>query len=158
MKLLKRSLHSNVPIKSAYTIGTVYYETTLNQVIDALENNDANMWLILALKESGWDSIDFKNNMFGSKVINDKLYICQTNGQDINVSGKDVDPETALDDYELSELSAYIEPASDDIIIKNITGYEIKITNVNETAIELLQHGNSLLDVVKDAEELGLLD
>lgn len=155
MKIIK---NFSSPITAATSVGTTYYKASIDELIDALKTSDGNIWVINMLEYKGWDAIDFDNNLFGSKVIGDDLYLCETDGQDIQINGQLVDPEKALDEYDVSELSAYIKPADSKKLTNSITGYEVKITDVDDTAIDLLKVGNSFIDVVKDAEELGLLD
>ena len=157
MKIIKSS-NKLETISATKQLSTVFYETTIENAIDALERSNGNIWVIELLKSNGWDAIDFKHNLFGSKVIDDKLYICETNGQDIQVNGQPVDPERALEECSIEDLSEYIQPASDDKITSSITGYEITVSNVEDVAIQLLEDGNSFSDVVRDAEELELIN
>lgn len=156
MKITKNS--KILPVTAASSYGTKFYKVTIEDVIDALKQSNGNIWVIHMLESEGWDAIDFENNLFGSRVIDDELFICETDGQDIQVNGRSVDPEKALDIYSISELSAYIQPADVNKITSSITGYEIKLSDVDNVAVELIQSGHSFTDVVKDAEELGLLD
>ena len=156
MRITKNSKLQSIEAATSY--GTKFYRTTIDETIDALKQSNSNIWVIYMLESEGWNAIDFDNNLFGSKVIDDELFICETDGQDIQVNGHFIDPEKALEEYDVSELSAYIQPADKDKIAKSITGYEVKISDVDKVAIELLDNGYSFTDVVKDAEELELLD
>lgn len=157
MKIIKASNANKNIIQAATSIGTTYYEVDIDDALDAIEKSDGNIWILSVLRSDGWDALDLDNNLFGSRVIDDKLYICQTDGQDIQVDEELVDPEKALDKYSIEELSAYIQPADDDTITKNITGYEISFSDVEKVAKELLEEGYSFNDIVRDAEDLSLI-
>lgn len=75
----------------------------------------------------------------------------------IHIDGTEVDPEQALDEYETEDLSAYIQDATDDIICASITGYELKFKDIENTAIQILESGVSLKDLIADADELNLV-
>lgn len=137
--------------------GTTYYRCSLSEIIDSLSDTDANPWIISELSNYGWDAIDFKHNLFGSRIIDGILYICETNGQDISVNGNNIDPETALNEYSLEDLSNYITKADDKIISSKITGYEIQFKDIDTTAIHLIESGISFQDVVQYADELNLI-
>lgn len=145
-------------VTAATQRGTTFYRCTIDQVIETLENIDANMWLQYVIKEYGWDAIDFKHNLFGSEIIDDVLYICKTDGYEIQINGEDVEPEFALEDYSIEELSAYIEDATDDIVRSSITTYELKPIDLDEVSLRLLELGNSFTDVVKSAQDADLIE
>lgn len=158
MKILKTHQHKTI-INSATSAGTVYYQTELSDAIDALESADGNVFVINELQKHGWKAIDLKHNLFGSAVIDDKLYICNTDGKDILVEdGTLADPENALFEYDTDMLSAYIKLATPDVITKSITGYEVNISDIDSSALDLLKQGVSFVDLIKAAEDLNLTD
>ena len=140
------------PIMAAKHEGTTFYQTTLDAVISALENDKANVWLRAAIAESGFDALNFETGLWGSQVINDDLFICDTDGQKLNIDGTLINPETALEEYHLEALSPFIQQATDDIILRYITEYEIKTPDFDNLAIELLNGGWSFSELAKDAE------
>ncbi len=153
---LKHTIRSATAVTAAMQLGTTYYRVTLNDIESVMQDStDANIWILKSFQELGWDAIDFEHNLFGSQVIDDVLYICNTDGRDIDVGGEKVDPEIALDDYNLSELSDYIEDADDETILKYITSYEIKTPKFNNWAAELLKAGYKFTDLVTDAQEFS---
>lgn len=153
---LKRTIKSATAVTAAMQIGTTYYRVTLDDIESVMQDStDANIWILKSFQELGWDAIDFEHNLFGSQVIDNVLYICNTDGRDIDVRGEKVDPETALDDYKLSDLSTYIEDADEEIILKYITPYEIKTPKFNNWASELLKDGYTFTDLVNDAQEFS---
>ena len=133
--------------------GTIYYKTTVEEIIDTLKDQEANPWLIAAFQNDGYDAIDFKHNLYGSAVLDDGLYICVTDGHDIEVNGEEVDPEDALEDYSVDELSKYIQPATPDIIKRWITPDEIKKPWLDKWAPELLNSGHSFIELAEAAKE-----
>lgn len=145
-----------------YSEGTTFYEATLDDILSVLESDDANPWLIYALKSDGMDAIKI-DDMFGSAIIDDVLYICVTDGRDIVVDGRRIDPEYALDNSmtqeTVSELySDYIVRASKDIIRERITEYEIEMRNTSDLAAWMLDDGIAFEDIVEYAREIDLIE
>lgn len=143
-------------IQGAESIGTTFYSADLKTVQEVLKSNHLNLFAQYSIDEYGWDAIDFKHNLFGSEVIDDILYICVTDGQDINIEGKSVDPESALTEYDVSSCEDYIQEATDDIILKHITVYEVIVDDIDTAALELLKQGESFEDLMEAAQELDL--
>lgn len=151
MKIIKSSTDKHSEI------GTTFYQVSLKELQDSLKGSDANIWMQKAFEEDGFDAIEFKHSLFGSRVIDDILYICITDGYDITVNGKEVDPETALDYYNPeTELSDYVKLADDDIIMENITEYEMKPIDFDKWAADLLKD-YSFMDLVKAAKDFDIL-
>ena len=123
---------------STTSIRTTFYSVNLQDAIDAMTKTHENVWLIESLKMLGWDAINFKVALFGSDVIEDVLYICETDGADIIINNKPTDPELALTNYSIEDLQEYIQPATDDIILRYITTYEIKLPDFDKWAPEML--------------------
>lgn len=153
---LRRTIKGNTLITAATQVGTTYYQITLDDVKNAMkDNNDANIWILKSFEELGWDAIDFDHNLFGSQIIDNVLYLCVTDGRNIEVGGGLVDPEAALEDYDVSELSAYVQEADEDTILKYITQYEIETPNFNKWAEDLLSDGYKFTDLVSAAQEFS---
>lgn len=150
MKIYRKINAAATPAKNS---GTTFYATTAEDIIKAYDDNSSNIWVRQAFIEEGLDAIDYDNNLFGSAVIGDTLYICVTDGKEIEVNGTLVDPETALTDYTLDDLSEYTKNASADIIRRYITEYEIKSPDFDKWAIDMLNDGVSFSDLVADYED-----
>lgn len=133
--------------------GTTFYKVSLPDLIDMLRKLDANIIMIGALEMDGWSCIDFEKNLFGSAVIDDDLYLCKTNGKDIIVNGEEVDPEYALEEYTLEELSDYIADATPEDIRLEITPYEVTNFDIEDVALDQLQAGVSFRTLVHAAED-----
>lgn len=142
-------------ITGARTRGTTFYKTTINQIISVLESHNMNIFDIEALKTYKFDALDI-DAMYGSQIIDDNLYICDTDGELITVKDEKIDPEDAFIYYAPDELSKYIDNASDDIILKYITDYEINLIDIDRLAKNLLNDGHSFLDLYVAASELQL--
>ena len=139
--------------------GTTFYKVTESQLKDALNNSkDVNLWVKAVVDRDGFRALNFKSSLFGSKVIGNTLYLCKTDGSDIEVNGKSVDPETALDQVSLSALSDYIDDADDDIICKSITEYELDFKDIEKLAIELLRENYAFNELYDAATEIGLAE
>ena len=118
-------------------IGTHFYSATYDQVKDVLDTHDTNLFVLYAFENDGWDAIDIRK-LFGSSIIDDTLYICVTDGKDIYVQGKRVDPEAALSEFDVTELQDYIEPAND----------------IESIAINMLEDGISLNRLIENYNDL----
>ena len=133
--------------------GTTFYVITKDAMKKAFDADDVNVWLKAALDGDGFDAIDFDHNLFGSKVIDDTLYLCITDGRDIIIDGKSVDPEKALDKYTPEQLPDFTSKATDKLIRRYITEYEICTLNFDEIAVDLLRAGTSFERLADDYEE-----
>ena len=138
--------------------GTVYYKCTLDQIIDALSKEDENLWLQYALKEYGWKALNLDTYMFGSKIINNLLYLCKTDGYYINIDGEEVDPEEALDEYPLDKLAAYIQDFDEGVVRSTISMYDMAVVDLNVIAISMLEDGRDYTEITKRAIESGLIE
>lgn len=133
--------------------GTVWYEAEFEQVRDALK--EENLILYGAFLTNGFDCIsNIDINLPGSYVQGDYLYICESDGELINVNGDQVDPEYAMEEYEPEMLSAYIVPADDKIIKQKLTEYEITNYDIDEVAYELFDEGYTFTTILADYEKI----
>lgn len=153
-----QSIEESQTITAAQTVGTVFYQVTEDNVKDALHGDKGNMWMAAEFDRYSWDCIDADKSLYGSVVVDDTLYLCVTDGQDISVAGEMVNPEEALEKYDLETLASYIQESTPDIILRYITEYEIKFKDVEDTAIYLLEDGNSFADIVEAASAISLID
>lgn len=157
---MKRSKSTKLQsVTAASNIGTTYYRATLDNVIQTLTRNDANIFLLYLIEADGFDALDFKKHMFGSAVFEenheDVIYICVTDGYEIEVDGEMIDPEEALENYSPSYLDNRIQDANDDIIMRNITPYELLDFDESSIARGILRtYDVSFKKVVSDFEEI----
>lgn len=154
MKRYRKIKSEGSYIKAAATPGgTVWYEAEFEQVRDALK--EENLILYGAFLTNGFDCIsNIDINLPGSYVHGDYLYICETDGQLINVNGNQVDPESAMEEYEPEVLSAYIVPADDKIIRQKLTEYEITNYDIDEVADALFEEGYTFTTILADYEKM----
>lgn len=139
-------------IFSATNIGTTYYEIDLDFAITELRKH-GNLFTYMQIKQLGFECIDLSKNLFGSEIIDDKLYICVTDGKDIIVDNYPINPIDASKFYNIDELYDYVETGSSKVVIQYITPYEVPVDNFEESTIELLSEGFSLDQIVKDYEK-----
>lgn len=135
---------------------TVFYKVEEDQMINAFKNSrDTNVFLIYMIESHGFECLDL-SKMFGSGIADDgNLYICKTDGQLINVNGKEVDPEDALKDCTIEELPAYIQDADDETILWYITPDEIIVDkDIDDVAKEMLEEGYHFDELVADCREI----
>lgn len=144
-------------IFSASDIGTTFYKISPEDVDRVFNKKDTNMILKEAFKTYGWEALDI-DRMWGSIIDGDYLYLCVTDGYDIEVNGEEVDPESALEMYGVDACSDYVQDGNEDIISSHITEYEIGDVDIDEIALSLLQSGYHFSTIVLDAEELGLIN
>ena len=151
MKRYIRAESSEIPTK-----GTTFYSLTMDQILDFFEDKKQNAWIYMSFKESGWKAIDFEHNLFGSKVVDDILYLCVTDSADIEVNGKSVDPEDALEDYAPEDLAEFIKEGTDAVIKRYITEYEVFTPKYNEWASDLLKEYDftKLVDDYQEFQEI----
>ena len=136
---------------------TVFYTITESQLLKHYDADD-NYIVRYIVSENGFDAFEI-DNMYGSKLIGDILYLCVTDGNDIIVNGEEIFPEDALDMYDISALSAYIQPGDDDVIDRYVSTYELKPIDINDVAPDILDQGAvDFTEVVEWAKELDLLD
>lgn len=134
--------------------GTVFYETSIDDIIDTLENYDSNLFLMNELQQNGLDAINLHNTLYGSAIIDGMLYICVSDGYNILVNDEEVNPLTALNTYDLNDLSAYIQDTNQDIIHRYITLYEVPVENIESATEYLLKIGYSLKAITSAYNEL----
>ena len=159
---MKRLKHNNIAEKSkiysAIQEGTTFYHVTLDDAINYLSTKETNLILSYMISTYGWDSLDFSKGLFGSGLVNNDLYICQTDGYDIDVNGESVDPESAFDEYGPENLESYIEEATPQIIKRMITPYElIEDIDMNEVAVGIISSGHDFSELLKSLEDIDRL-
>lgn len=148
MKRYRKAKPEGSYIRAAATPGgTVWYEAEFDQVRDALK--EENLILYGAFLTNGFDCI-----LPGSYVQGDHLYICESDGELINVNGDQVDPESAMEEYGPEMLSAYIVPADDKIIQQKLTDYEITNYDIDEVADALFEEGYTFTTILADYEKI----
>ena len=154
MKLYRKAKPEGSYIRAAATPGgTIWYEAEFEQVRDALK--EENLILYGAFLTNGFDCIsNLGINLPGSYVQGDYLYICESDGELINVNGDQVDPDSAMEEYGPEMLSAYIVPADDKIIRQKLTEYEITNYDIDEVAYELFDEGYTFTTILVDYEKI----
>lgn len=156
MKLMKKILAATT-VTEVRSSGTAYYKVELEDAIKMLQKNKSNMWLIQRLEADGWDAIDFKQSLFGSYVDGSVLYICVTDGSDIQVGEDSVDPEKAMEEYGPDMLASYIIDADDKVVCLRISEYDLAEFDIDEAAEVLLHEGKSFVDMMEHATTLPQL-
>ena len=103
----------NKNIKKDRSNGTTFYKCSLNDIKENIYNRSSfTDW---ALTESKLNAIDL-DQLPGSDVIDNYLYLCITDFDDIEINGELVDPEEALATIEITQLADYIESGTPEII------------------------------------------
>ena len=138
--------------KQIRRIGTKYIKMSLSDIKNTFESQ-GNLWIYYAISTNKFDSIDMKNSLFGSRILDDILYVCVTDGEFININNKLVDPEIALFEYNIAELDSYITAATSEDIIKYISPYEMLPIDYTAGALWLLRRNFKFEQLVDDYNE-----
>lgn len=158
MKLSKKE-HKPVVAAGNGGIGTTWYRVTISQFVDFIENRESNLFVKYTALTNYFDSLNI-DQMYGSAVYDDTLYICETDGQPLIVGNRDdVDPEKAFKEFTPEDLEVYIEDADEKILLKYITYREIDPDLLEDdqinAAIEALQSGYyTIEDLIKAYNEI----
>ena len=156
--MIIKKANRQTPIMSAETIaGTTWYPVTLKQFKDFAEDNIENVFLKYTIIYDGFDALDL-DLMYGTRIVDDTLYICSSDGKDIQVGNEEVDPEFALDKYSPDELSAYMEDVTDTVLESHTTANdfnrELLEENLNNAAIEALQDDVDFSELIDYYDEI----
>lgn len=136
----------------------VFRMITPDAFIDAFTDSSNNVWLAAYVEDKVFDVLDLERNLFGTKIIDGILYYCEKYMDEIEVNGKTIDAEDALDEYSVEELSPYIDvetPMSADDILSTFTYYEMYPIDWDEYAEDLIAK-NPFYKVVSDAYALDV--
>ena len=146
-------------------MGTTFYKITYDAIVDAYEDYNIVVWQ--ALKNYGWDAFDISKYLYGSQMFDDVLYVCDTDGVDIEVEdagefGENgmINPEEALAAVGPESLQEYIKVPDDDEIRKLVTPYDLNEggLDLDEIATQLLQQGYSFNEIVTAAADAQLIE
>lgn len=154
MKIIRTSKSTNNirKIVAAEGIGTTYYKATIDDIVDAVQE-DSNLFVYYAMLALGFEAIDLEHSLFGSYIDGNTIYFCDTDGEDIEVDGRMFNPEDAMGEFGPEALESYIQDATPEIIRRFITPYELKF-DVDEGAYWLMQDGFGFTEIVKSYEDL----
>lgn len=139
--------------------GTTFYAITIEAAVQAYQDN--NLIVYQALRDYGWDAFDISKYLVGSAIIDDVLYLCVTDGIDLDITGVGlVDPEEAISSVELESLSEYITEPTDKEILKHLTPYDLddEVLDLDNIAEELLLSGYTFIEIVKSAAAARLIE
>lgn len=145
-------------------MGTTFYKITYDAIVDAYEDYNIVVWQ--ALKDYGWDAFDISKYLYGSQMFDDVLYVCDTDGVDIEVDDAGdfgdnglLNPEEALAAVGPESLQEYIKVPSDDEIRKLVTPYDLSDGyDLDEIATQLLAQGYTFNEIVTAAADAQLIE
>lgn len=139
---------------------TRFYKLTLDELLDILRENGCNIITIWQLEEQGFSALDFKHSLWGCGVVDDFLYICDTDGKDILINGKQVDPEEVVNlladgDIDESAFSDYIVEPDEKYIRRWVDPDAMVQPDFEEAALALLQqpYKYTLQQIAKAADD-----
>ena len=137
---------------------TIIYKVELDDLIKILKENKENIISIWELEAAGLEAINLEKGLWGSGIMKDTLYLMKTDGKDILIDGQLLNPEEVFDlieagDYDISVLDPYIQDTDEKYVRIAISPDVMNPPDFEEAAADLLQSGNTLLDIVEAAEE-----
>lgn len=149
----------SIKADSAQQGGTRFYKIPKSDLIDYAWKSDGNVWIDSLLKDHFDDNILEDVMFLGSRVIDGSLYYCVSDLLPIEVDGEYVDPENALDDYSLKDLSGYIVDPAPRSVIEKVDFDDLSFSGVDleAMAIAILEDGESLYKLFEDADALSLV-
>lgn len=140
--IIKRTNKQTSIMSADFIAGTTWYPVSMEQFDDFAEDNIENVFLRYTAYYDGFKALDL-DLMYGSRIVDETLYICSSDGKPIQVGNEDVDPEFALDKYTPEDLHAYMEDVTDKILESHTTvndfDQDLLKENMNNAAIEALQ-------------------
>jgi hypothetical protein len=156
--MIIKKTNKYTPIMSAETIaGTSWYPVTAEEFKDYVEDNIENVFLKYTANYDNFEALDL-DLMYGTRIVDDVLYICSSDGKDIRVGDEEVNPEFALDEYTPDELSAYMEDVTDKVLESHTTvndfDKDLLKENLDNAAIEALQNGIDFSELIDYYDEI----
>lgn len=143
-------------------VGTTFYPISAERLLKALDRSKKklNKFFVDILRYTDLSALNL-DSFYGSQIdeVNNIFYLCVTDGKPIEVNGEEVDPAEALDKYSIEDLSQYTKQPDDDIILKNISVYDLNQdvfdSDIIDTIVEEnLQKGVHFKDIVVDYDDL----
>lgn len=155
--IIKKTGRQTSIMSADYIAGTSWYPVSISKFSDFAEDHIENVFLKYTALYDGFDALDL-DLMYGTRVIDDTLYICSSDGKAIQVGNEEVDPEFALDNYTPDELHAYMEDVTDNVLISHTTAndFDRKLLeeNLRDAAIEALQDFVDFPKLIEDYNEI----
>jgi hypothetical protein len=156
--MIIKKTNKYTPIMSAEMIsGTTWYPVTAKQFKEFAEDIIENIFIKYTAIYDGFEALDL-DLMYGTRIIDDVLYICSSDGKDIRIGDEEVSPEFALDNFTPDELSAYMEDATDKVLESHTTANDfdkdLLKENLDNAAIEALQDGIDFSELIDDYNEI----
>ena len=153
---MKRIIYSSV--NPAKTDGTRFYHVTLKEILKHFSKKKENCWLWYVFNELGLEALNLDDNLFGSFVSGDDLYVCVTDNKPVRVKGRKISPEYIADTFEVEDLQDYISEATDYIIHRYITEHEVYEPDFEAGYDVLLEEGYKPDKIERDAEKFPETD
>ena len=149
-----KNINAAEGVEESISESTVFYPIELDYLIDLLNKRNKNPMLIWMLETMGFDALNLEQ-LYGSAVVDDVLYLCRTTGDEILIDGKMVDPETAIEEYDIDGIAPYIADPDDNYIARAISPDEAVQPDLEDAAIALLQQPykmtlKEIVDAAKD--------
>lgn len=143
--------------------GTIFWRFDLDETTRELEQLDGNLILIQRLYDVGWNALDDVERAYAAAIItdDDELIICESNFEPILIDGELVEPEEALQQYDVRDLeeAGYVRDATASAVQKFITPYEMSTRfDLGEVVKELIDEDYSFQEIVDDAKDADLID
>lgn len=127
---------------------------------DSKTNSREEKFLILSKM---WDLKNYEmfdwDNIYDSQLIDGIVYVVDGAGSSVVIRDEEYSAEELLQVFEPHDLQEFITPGDDNVISKYFTEYEVKWESgdIEDIATQLMNDGVSFSQVVKSAEDCGLL-
>lgn len=139
-------------------MATVIYEVSLKDVKDYYEDT---LFMSYLINEDGFNAFDIEDNLPGSLVEGDILYLLVTDYNPVVVNGEEIEYIEDILDFSIEDLrnSELIEPATDDVIKRYLSSYELAPFDFDMVATDLVQtDGYTFTEVLRAANDEGFSD
>ena len=137
--------------------GTIFYKATEDELKKLIKDGKNNEIVKFIIDNNGVYAIN-EDKLYGGTITDDgDVYICVTDGKDIQIDGDPVFPEEAIETYSVEDIADYVKPMTEEIAHRYITDYELKPFDIDEIAKKMMEQGYTFLDIVKAASDLEII-
>lgn len=147
-------------ITAAESVGTTFYKIT-DKMLKQIHENDENFVMRYLVDKYGFEAFEL-DKMYGSFYDdeNNVFYLLVTDGKEIQIKGKELDPEYIFDeqDITLEDIQPFVQDANKDTVKRYFSSYELKPIDIDDVAAEVMETGSLFTTTIKELYELDLID
>ena len=90
--IIKKTGRQTSIMSADFIAGTSWYPVSMRQFDEFTEDHIENIFLKYTAYYDGFNALDL-DLMYGTRIVDDTLYICSSDGKAIQVGNEEVDPE-----------------------------------------------------------------